>query len=169
MWLYCGVYPQSGNRAKNTDLSDPSGLGIYANFGFSWPANRRILYNRASADPTGKPWSDKKKLLWWNEKEGRWVGHDVPDIRPDLPPEYGPFIMLPEGRGRLYNFLLADGPFPEHYEPYESPVQNVLHPKTSTNPVVKVYKSELDLLGTPDKFPYAATTYRLMDGGGGTL
>jgi len=163
MWLYCGVYPQSGNRAKNTDLSDPSGLGIYANFGFSWPANRRILYNRASADPTGKPWSSKKKLLWWDEKEGKWVGHDVPDIKPDLPPEYGPFIMLPEGRGRLYNFFLADGPFPEHYEPYESPVQNVLHPKTSTNPVVKVYKSELDLLGTPDKFPYAATTYRLTE------
>lgn len=163
MWLYCGVFPQRGNRAKSIDLSDPSGLGIYPNFGYSWPANRRILYNRASADPTGKPWSPKKKLIWWNEKEGRWVGYDVPDIKPDLPPEYGPFIMLPEGRGRLYNFFLVDGPFPEHYEPYESPVQNVLHPKTSNNPVVRVFKSDLDLLGTPDKFPHCATSYRLTE------
>ena len=163
MWLYCGVFPQSGNRAKSTDLTDPSGLGIYPNYGYSWPANRRILYNRASAGPDGNPRSPKKKLVWWNAKEQKWVGYDVPDIKPDLPPEYGPFIMLPEGRGRLYSQFLVDGPFPEHYEPYESPVENVLHPKTPHNPVVKVYKSDLDLLGTPDKFPYAATTYRVTE------
>ncbi len=163
MWLYSGVFPQSGNRAKSTDLSDPSGLGVYPGYGFSWPANRRILYNRASADPTGKPWSPKKKYIWWNEKEQKWVGYDVPDIKPDLPPEYGPFIMLPEGRGRLFASALVDGPFPEHYEPYESPVENVLHPKTSHNPVVKVYKSDVDLLGTPDKFPYVGTTYRVVE------
>lgn len=163
MWLYCGVFPQSGNRAKSADLTDPSGLGIYPNYGYSWPANRRILYNRASAGPDGNPRSPKKKLVWWNAKEQKWVGYDVPDIKPDLPPEYGPFIMLPEGRGRLYSQFLVDGPFPEHYEPYESPVENFLHPKTDKNPVVKVYKSDLDLLGKPDKYPYAAATYRVTE------
>lgn len=163
MWLYSGVFPQSGNRAKSTDLSDPSGLGVYPGYGYSWPANRRILYNRASADPSGKPWSEKKKYLWWNEAEGRWVGYDVPDIRPDLTPDYGPFIMLPEGRGRLFCAPLVDGPFPEHYEPFESPVENILHPKTPHNPVVKIYKSDLDLLGKPDEFPYVATTYRVVE------
>ena len=163
MWLYSGVFPQSGNRAKSTDLSDPSGLGVYPGYGYSWPANRRILYNRASADPSGKPWSEKKKYIWWNEAEGRWVGYDVPDIKPDLTPDYGPFIMLPEGRGRLFCAPLVDGPFPEHYEPFESPVENILHPKTPHNPVVKIYKSDLDLLGKPDEFPYVATTYRVVE------
>lgn len=163
MWLYSGVFPQAGNRAKSTDLSDPSGLGVYLGYGYAWPANRRILYNRASADPSGKPWSAKKKYLWWNEAEGRWVGYDVPDIKPDLPPEYGPFIMLPEGRGRLYCAPLVDGPFPEHYEPFETVAENILHPKTPHNPVVKLYKSDLDLLGKPDEFPYVATTYRIVE------
>ncbi len=163
MWLYSGIFPQVGNKAKGTDLSDPSGLGVYPGYGFSWPANRRILYNRASADPSGNPWSPEKKYLWWNEKLQKWVGYDVPDIKPDLPPDYGPFIMLPEGRGRLFCAPLVDGPFPEHYEPYESPIVNILHPKTNHNPVVKIYKSDLDLLGTPDKFPYVATTYRVVE------
>lgn len=163
MWLYSGVFPQTGNRAKSTDLSDPSGLGVYPGYGFSWPANRRILYNRASADPSGKPWSEKKKYLWWNEAEGKWVGYDVPDIKPDLTPDYGPFIMLPKGRGRLFCAPLVDGPFPEHYEPFESPVENILHPKTPHNPVVKIYKSDLDLLGKPQEYPYVATTYRVVE------
>ncbi len=163
MWLYSGVFPQTGNRAKSTDLSDPSGLGVYPGYGFSWPANRRILYNRASADPSGKPWSEKKKYIWWDEAEGKWVGYDVPDIKPDLTPDYGPFIMLPEGRGRLFCAPLVDGPFPEHYEPFESPVENILHPKTPHNPVVKIYKSDLDLLGKPDEYPYVATTYRVVE------
>ena len=163
MWLYSGVFPQTGNRAKSTDLSDPSGLGVYPGYGFSWPANRRILYNRASADPSGKPWSEKKKYIWWDKAEGKWVGYDVPDIKPDLTPDYGPFIMLPEGRGRLFCAPLVDGPFPEHYEPFESPVENILHPKTPHNPVVKIYKSDLDLLGKPQEYPYVATTYRVVE------
>lgn len=105
----------------------------------------------------------QKKYIWWDEKEQKWVGYDVPDIKPDLTPDYGPFIMLPEGRGRLFASALVDGPFPEHYEPYESPVENVLHPKTPHNPVVKVFKSDVDLLGTPDKFPYVGTTYRVVE------
>ncbi len=164
MWLYSGVFPQSGNRAKSTDTSDPSGLGIYPGYGFSWPVNRRILYNRASADPSGKPWDPKRKVLWWNEAEQKWVGNDVPDIKPDLTPDYGPFIMLPEGRGRLFAAQLVDGPFPEHYEPYESPIKNSLHPKgDGRNPVVKVYKSELDLLGDAKDYPHVATTYRVVE------
>lgn len=163
MWLYSGVFPQTGNRAKSTDMSDPSGLGVFAGYGYAWPANRRILYNRASADASGKPWSEKKKYLWWNEADGRWVGYDVPDIKPDLTPDYGPFIMLPEGRGRLFCAPLVDGPFPEHYEPFESPVENILHPKTPYNPVVKIYKSDHDLLGKPDQFPHVATTYRVVE------
>ncbi len=164
MWLYSGVFPQSGNRAKSTDTSDPSGLGMYHNYGFSWPANRRILYNRASSDPSGKPWDPKRKVLWWNDIEQKWVGNDVPDIKPDLTPDYGPFIMLPEGRGRLFAAQLVDGPFPEHYEPYESPMKNILHPKgDGRNPVVKVFKSELDLLATSQDFPHVATTYRVVE------
>jgi formate dehydrogenase major subunit len=163
MWLYSGVYPPAGNRAASTSLEDPSGLGVYLGYGFAWPANRRILYNRASADPSGKPWSPKKRYLWWNEAEGKWAGFDIPDIKPDLPPATGPFIMLPEGTGRLFAPQLVDGPFPEHYEPFESPIANPLHPRTNNNPVVKVYKSELDLLGTPDAFPYVATTYRITE------
>jgi formate dehydrogenase major subunit len=163
MWIYSGAYPQTGNRAASTVTDDPSGLGVFPGYGFSWPANRRILYNRASADPSGKPWSPKKKYMWWNEQESKWVGFDVPDIKPDLPPKTGPFIMLPEAVGRLYCPQLVEGPFPEFYEPYESPAPNILHPRTKNNPVVKIYKSDVDLLGTADKFPYVATTYRLTE------
>lgn len=163
MWIYSGIYPQAGNKAQATGGDDPSGLGVFPNYAFSWPANRRVLYNRASADPSGKPWDPKRKYLWWNELDKKWVGVDVPDIKPDLPPETGPFIMLPEGVGRLYAPQLADGPLPEFYEPFESPVPNALHPKTNNNPIVKVYKSEVDKLGTPDKFPYVAITHRLTE------
>ena len=164
MWLYSGVFPQSGNRAKSVDTSDPSGLGIYPNYGFAWPANRRILYNRASADPSGKPWDPNRKLVWWNDVEMKWVGNDVPDIKPDLTPDYGPFIMLPEGRGRLFASALVDGPFPEHYEPYESPIKNPLHPKgEGKNPVVKVYKAEFEMLADPKDYPHVATTYRVVE------
>ena len=163
VWIYGGVYPQAGNRSQATGLDDPSGLGVFPNYAFSWPANRRVLYNRASADPSGKPWDPKRKYLWWNEFDKKWVGVDVPDIKPDLPPETGPFIMLPEAVGRLYAPQLVEGPMPEFYEPYESPLQNVMHTKTSTNPVVKIYKSDVDLLGTPDKFPFVAVTHRLVE------
>ena len=163
VWVYGGVYPQSGNRAAATGTEDPSGLGVYPNYGFAWPANRRILYNRASADPSGKPWGPNKRYLWWSDADKRWTGVDIPDIGPALRPETGPFIMLPEGVGRLYAPQLLDGPFPEFYEPYESPMANVLHPKTNNNPVVKIYKSDIDVLGTPDKFPYVCATYRVTE------
>lgn len=167
-WLYCGVFPPEGNLAKKTDLSDPLGLGTYPNFAWNWPANRRVLYNRASADAKGRPWDPERPLLRWDSELKKWVG-DTPDYPATSPPEkgIGAFIMLPEGRGRLFAArsygTFKDGPLPEHYEPYESPVPNILHPEISNNPVAKVYKSDIDLFGTPDKYPYVITTYHLVE------
>ena len=120
MWIYTGVYGPDGNFAQRRDNADPSGLGVYGNWGFSWPANRRIQYNRASADPQGRPWSDAKKYMYWDGQ--RWTGPDVPDYVPTIPPDRatGPFIMNAEGVSRLWvRGLMTDGPFPTHYEPFE--------------------------------------------------
>jgi len=153
-------------QRRGTD--DPSGLGVYPNWGWSWPMNRRVMYNRASCDVSGKPWDASRKQVWWNEAAGKWVGNDVPDFKPDSNPKdhMGPFIMNPEGVGRLFVPLgaVADGPFPEHYEPFESPVPNPLHPNQSTNPIVKKFKTAMDKYGTPaDGFNIVCTTYRLTE------
>lgn len=164
-WIYCGVFPPEGNLAKRTDLSDPLGLGTYPNYAWSWPVNRRVLYNRASCDENGIPWDPKRPILRWDPQAGMWIG-DVPDFKPTSPPEegLGPFIMLPEGVARLFVIKgLADGPLPEHYEPVESPVKNILHPEISHNPVAKVFKSEADPYGDPNKFPYIGITYRVTE------
>jgi formate dehydrogenase major subunit len=163
-WLFCGSFTQAGNMIARRDTADPSGLGLYPGWGFSWPANRRVLYNRASCDPSGKPWDAKRKLVWWNG--AKWVGNDVPDMRPDAKPEEGvsPFIMNPEGVGRLFGTdKLADGPFPEHYEPFESPVANPLHPKVGPNPAARIFARDRESLGSAEEYPYAATTYRLTE------
>ena len=114
--------------------------------------NRRVMYNRASCDVAGKPWDADRRQIWWNEAQKKWVGNDVPDFKADSAPKdhMGPFIMNPEGVGRLFAPLaaLADGPFPEFYEPIESPVANPLHPQQSNNPVVKRYTTDLDKYGT---------------------
>jgi len=164
MWIYTGVYGPSGNFSMRRDNSDPSGLGVYGNWGFSWPANRRILYNRASADPDGKPWSETKKYTFWNGE--RWTGADVPDCVPTIPPNRGagPFIMNEEGVSRLFaRGLLAEGPFPTHYEPFESPVANPLFPKIKGNPAARVFKGDMEVFGDPKEFPIVATTYRLTE------
>jgi len=164
MWIYTGVYGPSGNLAQRRDNSDPSGLGVYGNWGFSWPANRRIQYNRASADPQGKPWSERKKYMYWNGE--RWTGPDVPDYVPTIPPEQatGPFIMNPEGVSRLWvRGLMADGPFPVHYEPFESPVTNPVFPKLKGNPAARVFERDRPSFGTSKEFPIVATTYRLVE------
>jgi len=164
MWIYTGVYGPNGNLSQRRDNSDPSGLGVYPNWGFSWPANRRIQYNRASADPQGKPWSEAKKYMYWDGN--RWVGPDVPDYVPTIPPERatGPFIMNPEGVARLWvRGLMADGPFPVHYEPFESPVENPLFPKIKGNPAARVFATDMDVFGDPKEFPIVATTYRLVE------
>ena len=163
-WLFCGSYTQAGNMMARRDMSDPSGLGLYPGWAFSWPANRRVLYNRASCDPSGKPWDPARKLIWWNGT--KWVGNDVPDMRPDAKPEeqVNPFIMNPEGVGRLFGTdKMADGPFPEHYEPFEAPTPNAFHPKVGPNPAARIYAKDRENLGKADEFPYAATTYRLTE------
>ena len=130
--------------------------------------NRRVLYNRASCDANGKPWDGSRAQIWWNEAQKKWVGNDVPDFKPDSAPKdhMGPFIMNPEGVGRLFVPLggMSDGPFPEYYEPFESPIANPLHPQRSNNPVVKKYSTPLDKYGTPEQgYTVVCTTYRLTE------
>jgi formate dehydrogenase major subunit len=163
-WIYAGAYTQAGNMTARRDTSDPSGLGMYPGWGFSWPANRRILYNRASCDPAGKPWDPRRKVLAWTGT--KWAGNDVPDMRADAKPEenVSPFIMNPEGVGRLFGVdRMPDGPFPEHYEPMESPAVNAFHPKVQNSPAVRIFKRDREALGAAAEFPYAATTYRLTE------
>ena len=167
-WIYSGSWTEAGNQLARRSTEDPSGLGIYQNWAWSWPANRRVLYNRASCDAAGKPWDATRRQVWWNESALLWVGNDVPDFKPDSNPKdhMGPFIMNAEGVGRLFAplGLFADGPFPEHYEPIESPVQNALHPNQSNNPVVKKLKTAADKYATPgDGFNVICTTYRLTE------
>lgn len=163
-WIYCGSYSEKGNLTARRDNSDPSGKGIHGNWAFAWPANRRILYNRASADPSGKAWSAKKKVVEWNGQ--KWAGIDVPDFGGTLEPakNAGPFIMNPEGVGRLFcRGLMKEGPFPEHYEPFESPVVNPFHEKVQSNPASRVFKGDLEVFGKAEDYPCAATTYRLVE------
>src|SRR5438477_368554 len=167
-WLYSGSWTEAGAQMQRRGTDDPSGLGIYQNWAWSWPANRRVMYNRASCDPSGKPWDAERRPVWWNEDQKKWVGNDVPDFKVDSKPtdHMGPFIMNPEGVGRIFAPLaaFADGPFPEHYEPVESPIANPLHPNQSSNPVAKKFKSDMDKLGTPaEGFNIVCTTYRLTE------
>jgi formate dehydrogenase major subunit len=167
-WLYCGSWTEAGAMSQRRGTEDPSGLGIYPNWAWSWPANRRVMYNRASCDPEGRPWDADRRQVSWNEASGKWTGPDVPDFKADSPPKdhMGPFIMNPEGVGRLFGPLSAfqDGPFPEFYEPIESPIANPLHPAQSTNPVVRKFDSPLDKYATAgDGFTVVCTTYRLTE------
>ena len=167
-WLYCGSWTEAGAQSMRRDPSDPSGLGIHAGWAWSWPANRRVMYNRASCDLNGKPWDASRRQIWWSESGQKWVGNDVPDFKADSNPKdhMGPFIMNAEGTGRLFVPLsaCADGPFPEHYEPIESPIDNPLHPQQTHNPVVKKYKTDMDKYGTvADGFTIVCTTYRLTE------
>jgi len=173
-WIYTGHYPESGNLTKrregiqNPAENDPTGMGFYHNWAWSWPLNRRVLYNRASADPQGRPWDPQRPGIRWDADKGLWVG-DVPDYSPDTPPGPDaplPFIMTGEGTGRLFSNSVADGPFPEHYEPIESPVENPLHPEVSTTPAAYLYDKQAgrpNRFGTVADFPYVATSYRLTE------
>ncbi len=177
-WIYSGIAPQEGtNLARNRRGDEGAALG----WGFAWPANRRILYNRASADPAGRPWSERKAWIWWDAAEGRWAGHDVPDFPATKPPGYrpppdarglaahpgdAPFVRMADGKGALFSGpSLKDGPLPTHYEPWETPVGNVLYPEQARSPVAPTFErpdNPYHAVGDP-RFPYVITTYRLTE------
>jgi formate dehydrogenase major subunit len=174
-WIYTGCYPESGNLLKRRDgvqdpkKNDPTGMGYYPNWAWSWPLNRRVLYNRASADAAGKPWDPTRAGIQWDAAQKKWVG-DVPDypatMAPDNPKAWGPFIMNGEGVGRLFSSSMLDGPFPEHYEPVESPIANPLHPQQTDSPVAFLYDRAAgreSRFGTAKEYPYVATSYRLTE------
>jgi formate dehydrogenase-N alpha subunit len=161
-WLYCGSYTDAGNMAARRDPKDaPNNIGLHPGWAWSWPANRRILYNRASLAPSGQPFNPRRWVVRWNAAEKKWEG-DVPDG--GGPPEtINPFIMTTSGRADLFAPGLADGPFPEHYEPVESPIKNPMS-SIQYDPVTKVWNTPgLDAIGTPDRFPIVATTYRVSE------
>jgi formate dehydrogenase major subunit len=178
-WIYSGVFPDPGrNRANERRRTDNP---LQPEWGFAWPANCRVMYNRASADPEGRPWSERKKLVWWDPELRRWVGDDHPDFDPEKPPDYqpppgakgmaalagtAPFIMKPDGVGWLYApGTLKDGPLPTHYEPVESPVGNRLYPRHPSNPAARLNEGPLNPVAaepTPE-YPVVATTFRLTE------
>jgi formate dehydrogenase major subunit len=182
-WIYCGCYAGGVNQtARRTPAREQN--WTCGEWAWAWPANRRILYNRASADPEGRPWSDRKKLVWWDEQSAKWTGYDTPDFEPDKRPDYrppsdavgpaglagdDPFIMQADGRGWLFAPAgVADGPLPTHYEPQDSPVRNPMY-RQQRNPARQVYRHENNRFhpdpGEPgaDVYPYAVTTYRLTE------
>ncbi len=162
-WIYAGCFTEAGNMMARRDNADPERAGLHPNWAFSWPANRRIIYNRASADLDGKPWDPTRRLIEWNGE--RWTGLDVPDIAPTAKPrDVMPFIMNPEGVSRLFTRgMMRDGPFPVHYEPFESPVANAIAPRVRGNPVARVFRGDMEQFGDAREFPYAATSYRLTE------
>ncbi len=186
-WVYPGVFANNKNLSKRKDnVTDPSGLGIYPGFGWSWPGNMHVLYNRASCDAQGRPYDEANKLIWWDEAKGVWTGYDTPDVPsaadgPETENGQRPFRMSGEGVGRLISGLYqqplagselprdsssvpADGPLPEFYEPVESPTTNILHPKVQINPCVKYPRYEpLQPIGTIDEYPYVLCTSSLAE------
>jgi formate dehydrogenase major subunit len=186
-WIYAGVFKGGTNLTKRRDnRTDPSQLGIYPGFAWSWPGNMHVLYNRASCDAAGKPLDPARAIVWWDELEKRWKGHDTPDVPaptdgPGTPNGQRPFRMAAEGVGRLMavpykhpdpatagkkeelprdsSTVLADGPFPEFYEPVESPVANLLHPEVQTNPALKYPRVKgKQPIGTAKDFPFVLCT-----------
>ncbi len=158
-WLYCHSYTDKGNMSARRNAMDAeNGIGLYPEWSWCWPLNRRIIYNRASVDLDGKPWDKEDWVIKWNGK--KWIG-DVPDGG-WAPGTKFAFIMKPHGHAQLFGNGLADGPFPAHYEPVESPVKNALY-KQQVNPAIKIWAADMDDIGTPDKYPIVATTYRVVE------
>ena len=179
-WIYSGVYANGENlAARRRPASDKYHYG--PDWGFAWPSNRHILYNRAAADPEGKPWSDRKALVWWDEAKQSWTGYDEPDFVKPKRPDYrapddaqgldtisgdDPFLLQPDGKGWLFAPTgLQEGPLPAHYEPLESPVENALYGQ-QCNPVRLEYVRKENKMAKPygdRRFPYVLTTYRLSE------
>ena len=167
-WIFCGAWGPTGNLMARRDNADPTGIGQTINWAWAWPANRRVLYNRASCDPTGKPFNPARKLIAWNGTA--WSGADIPDFKADEDPAagMGPFIMNAEGVARFFaRGNMAEGPFPEHYEPFETPLaSNPLSPKQPqalSNPAARVFAGDRAAFGKVEQFPHLATTYRLTE------
>lgn len=167
-WIYAGAWTEKGNLMARRDNSDPTGIGQSLNWSWAWPANRRVLYNRASCDVQGKPFDARRQLIAWDG--ARWTGADIPDYKADEAPNLGmgPFIMNPEGVARFFARKgMAEGPFPEHYEPFETPLAyNPLSPDNQhalNNPAARVFPDDLASMGKPSEFPYVGTTYRLTE------
>ncbi|HEY5990871.1 MAG TPA: molybdopterin dinucleotide binding domain-containing protein, partial [Streptosporangiaceae bacterium] len=184
-WIYCGVYADGVNQAARRKPSGEQNW-VANEWGWAWPANRRILYNRASADTDGQPWSERKALVWWDAGNARWSGHDIADFKADKSPHYrppddatgaaalsgiDPFIMQADGKAWLFAPAgLIDGPLPAHYEPQDSPFGNLLYGQ-QRNPVRQVVtfghpgNRMQPSGGEPgaEVFPYVATTYRLTE------
>jgi formate dehydrogenase major subunit len=166
-WVYCGSYTDAGNMAARRGKADPTGLGLYPQWAWSWPVNRRIIYNGASVNPqTGKPWNPARAIIKWDGT--KWTG-DVPDGVGDPGSGRGPFIMKPDGVASLYGPGLTDGPFPEHYEPLECPIEKNLLSAQYNNPTVKRWEkegvgTEHDTIATCDpRFPFICSTYRVTE------
>jgi formate dehydrogenase major subunit len=178
-WIYCGSYADEENKPARKVPGQEQNW-IAQNWGWAWPLNRRILYNRASADPEGKPWSERKRLVWWDPAEKKWTGEDNPDFLADKPPTYvppndakaedaiagdHPFILQADGRGWLYAAAgLMDGPMPTHYEPHESPFDNPLYSQRA-NPTRQLYGRAENPYNPPesDAYPFVVSTYRLTE------
>jgi formate dehydrogenase major subunit len=176
-WIYSGIMPEEGrNRAKERQGDGRAALG----WGYAWPNNVRLLYNRAAADPDGTPWSERKAWVWWDADAGRWAGHDIPDFPPTKAPDYqppegaqgldahpgdAPFVRLMDGLGALFAREMKDGPLPTHYEPWESPARNALYPGQDRNPAAIPFQrgdNPYHAIGDPH-FPHILTTYRLTE------
>ncbi len=182
-WIYSCAYAEGVNQARRRKPGSEQSW-VAPEWGWAWPANRRLLYNRASADPEGKPWSERKRYVWWDPDAGSWTGEDVPDfpihVAPDFRPEPGAraeaaisgddaFIMQSDGKGWLYVPAgLVDGPLPTHYEPAESPFTNPLYAQRS-NPGLTVPQEDVNPLNATgdeagaEAFPYVMTTYRITE------
>jgi formate dehydrogenase major subunit len=182
-WIYCGVRADGVNQADRRKPGREQNW-VANEWGWAWPANRRVLYNRASADPDGKPWSERKALVWWDEENGTWTGHDNPDFVASRPPSYrppkgatgvaaiagdSPFIMQADGKAWLFTpGGLVDGPLPAHYEPQESPLPNLFYAQQH-NPVRQIISDRQDRFQPSGDeagsgiFPYVTTTYRLTE------
>ncbi|WP_017614116.1 formate dehydrogenase [Nocardiopsis salina] len=182
-WIYCGVFKDGVNQAARKKPGSEQDW-IAAEWAWSWPDNRRILYNRASADEDGHPWSPRKSLVWWDTERGEWTGHDRPDFEKHKAPDHRPgdnaqgvealsgrdaFVMQADGKGWLYAPAgLHDGPMPTHYEPQDTPFENPLYAQ-GRNPTRLLYPHEYNLYhpdpGSPeaDVYPYVVTTYRVTE------
>lgn len=186
-WIYAGIFGGGKNLTRRRGAQDPSGLATYPGFAWSWPGNMKILYNRASCDASGRPWPGTNPLVWWDAAQGKWTGHDTPDVPvatdgPDTPNGQRAFRMTGEGVGRLFaaaykdpdpkekdlprdgSYVPKDGPLPEHYEPVESPVRNALHPGVQCNPALRYPRVQgRQPIGTPSDYPYVLMTSSLAE------